>query len=438
MDSTILESKAYEFVGMLEVKPLPESAPPPPAGTRVGEGLVIELGEVEAYKSIKQDPYGEIVALYHATENGMVGMPENKYMQFKDFIVSIQELPGFVNKTVHSFLEEHAFDWLVEIYTTKKARQGLITYLLDKAAEQNKEYIFYFRLQPLILEKTFTIGNAEITFLDDAFLKEEEEKFLLSGKTETDFDGFMNQFTNCALIKVRASGVEDRAKKFAMQEAELAAAVLKCFLYEYSIYGQYKIPDVDHRVNKREASPYIYHYPSDKSTFSIVLMNKGDLVPVEITETLLKKFTEKGLPLFSDFIKTGSNTDLYFATINAIRFFSEITSTINKYEKIVKLVSLFEAVLIDQRTKTGGGETLLVKRLIPKLALSDADKKMAAELAHGFYRIRDAYVHHGQELTVDFQKLSQFQTVAFLFISFLIRQNKTCNDLSSFYQNLNQ
>jgi hypothetical protein len=438
MDTGIINRKAYEFYTMLEVMPFHSMIPPENIGTRVGENPVYNIGEVENLQIIKSDPSGDTISLFYPVENEFVGLPEVKYKLFKGFISTIQEMQVFEEKTTQSFLELNTFDWLIKAFKKKKVEQDIIAYLLDRVKRDYREYIFYFRLKPLILETKFRIGGAEITHLTKEFLKEEEEKFLRVGKSKKDFDEFISNFSNYALLKVTASGVEERAKEGAMKIGELAASVLKCFLHDVSIYGQYKIPDIDHRVMKKEPSPYFYHCSTLESHLIAVIMNKGDLIPVEINELKLQQFKTMGLELFSKFIVNKKDNEVYVATTNAIKLFGEIVSTRNKYEKIVKLISLFEAILIDQRKKNGGGEMLLTKKLLPQLLLTSTDIQTGVELGHNFYRIRNMYVHHGKELPVDYSKLYQFQTITFTFLTYMIRRCEICENWDAFFNVLNQ
>lgn len=433
MDDAAIEKGAYDLIGLLMEVPSPfNSTPPPP--NRVGEGPVHDIGEIDNLRLEQKDHFGEMVARFHVLGYTMVGLYPPQYKLLREYVEQIFVMPEFNEKSTRDFLEEHTFDWLVIIYQTKKAEKSLLNHLRDLVSDQDKTYTFYFRLRPLILEKGFTIGSADITFLTKAFLDAEEEKFIKAGKTKVQFDDFMQQFTDYALVKVSASGVEDRSMAEAKKKAELSVSVLKCFLQSFSVHGQFKMPDVDHNATQKNAAPYMYHYASELSTFTVGLLREGDLAPIEMTAATLLDFEKNGIRSFSECILTPKDNEFYYATISAIKNFGDLVSESNKYTRIVKLISFFEAILIDRNKRIGGGETLLAKGLIPRLPLETSDQTLAAELSHHFYRIRDAYVHHGQENLVYPEKLGQFQTVAFIFLRYLVDLSFTCESFYEFYQ----
>lgn len=404
---------------------------------RAGEEPIIDLGQVKDLKILKNDHYGATVSIFHSIDSHFVGLPEEKYEKFTELINLIHEKCPFYNRATFSFLEKKGFDWLINTYVSKRAEKTLTDYLLDEIERDYDEYTFYFKVHPLIISAPFTIGETEIGFLTDDFLKEEEVKFLRLNKTKEEFDGFFKNFRNSALIKVKRKGVQEKAAEQALKGGELITDILKCLLHEYSVYGQYAMPEIDHRVLTRKASSYLYNHDTDKFSFASSISNTGPIVPIEIDEERNHVFKNNKINLFEGFLKNEKETDIYFGILEAIADFSSLTSTINKYEKIVKLISFFERVVIDRRTKGGSGETILKKKLMPKLLTSEPDVKLGIELTGYFYRIRDAYLHHGVEKHVDYKKLYQFQTIAFRFLHFLIRNCEKHSSWDKFFEMLN-
>lgn len=403
---------AFKFVQLLEERPLIQAGSPPNENL-IGTDPIYDLGEVEDLKILKTEPYGSNVSAFHAVDKNYVGLSEVNYEKFKQFITQIQDIPIFSTKTSFSFIETKSFDWLIDVYKSKKAEKGLIDHLLDRIEEEYKEYTFYFKINPFAIEVPFSIGNAEITFFDESFLDRERRKFTDSGKTIEEFDSLFKDFKNTVLMKVRAKGVESRAQEIAFYEAEIAADILKCLLHEFSVYGQYKLPDIDHRVVKRENSVFIYNYPSDKFSFIFSVLFKGDRIPIEVDKVKFNEQYSRAVEKFSHFLKHSKEDEFYYTIINSIRSFSDITSTNNRYDRVVKIISFFEAIVIDAGTKKGKGETKIKNDVIPKILKTAAEVKLGIELTSYFYRIRDAYIHHRIEKLIDYKKIYQFQTIAF-------------------------
>lgn len=435
IDEASIEKQSFELLDLLIEVPSPISAITSPV-KRVGEGPVFDLGEAENIILETKDHFGQIVSRFKMLSNTMVGLDQLQYKLLRSYTDRIFDMAEFKEKTTRDFLEAHTFDWLTTIYERKKAEKSLLNYLKDVVSDEDRDYTFYFRIRPLILKKGFSIGHAEITFFTQDFFDSEEQKFVKSGKSKEQFNDFMQQFSDCALVKVKASGVEDRAFEDAKKKAELAVAVLKCLLHSYPVHGQFKIPDIDHNATQKNAAPYLYHYPSELSTFTFGLTIMGELAPIEITHMVFEDLEKKGISSFSAIISASRDTDFYHLVIGAIKSYSNLLSESNKYTRIVKLISFFETILIDPSKRTGGGETLLVKTLIPKLSLHDEDQRLLIDLSHHFYRIRDAYVHHGQEKMIDPEKLGQFQSGAFIFLKFLVDIEVRYKSIDEFYDYL--
>lgn len=428
-----LDQKGFELLNLLEPREAPAGAPKSEKPLKVGEAKIIDLGEVSEMKISSTDYYGTNVSAFQSIDKGMIGLPQEKYKVFSQLVTDIHERSPFDEKATYSFIEKHAFDWLIDVYKEKRAAQSLTSFLLSKVDEEYGEYTYYFKLHPLILESPFQIGNTAITFFTDEFLQQEEAKFLLSGSPKKNFDDFFKEFKNTALVKITKPGVQQRAAELAIQQAELVADILRCLLQEYGVMNQHALPDIDHRVKPRKAAVHIYNYQSDSFTFAGTVSNHGPVIPIEINEKLLEEFKRNKLPLFEKFIAGAKDNDFYYAIREAIGLFSELITIQNKYDKIVKLISLFEGIVIDKNGKRGHGETIIKLRLMPKM-LTENDIKLGSELTSNFYRIRDAYIHHRVEKHVDFHKLYQFQTIGFRFLWYLMRLNDSCNSMEEFYE----
>jgi hypothetical protein len=208
-------------------------------------------------------------------------------------------------------------------------------------------------------------------------------------------------------------------------------------LHDYSIYGQYCIPEIDHRFKRKNTSVHIYNYPSEKFTFGFEISNKGDNIPIEINQEKLDTLNANHLEKFSNFLINKKENDFYYLTIDAIKTFSDIVSTNNRYERVVKIISFFEAIVIDTGTKSGKGETIIKSKVIPKILTNPEDIALGIELTRYFYSIRDAYLHHRIHKAIDYIKIYRFQTITFRFLSFIVKNNGKFNSIEEFISFLN-
>lgn len=433
-----INNQAFQLISQLEKRILTPSQQIDESIPKIGEQAIIDLGEITDLKLTNSDPYGNTISIFQSINSHFVGLPEEKYTKFTELITLIHEIPTFYKRATFNFLERTAFGWLINSHISNRAEKTLTDYLLDEIDKDYKEYTFYFKIYPLILSAPFYIGDTEIVYLTDEFLTEEEIKFQQLNKPREEFDDVFKNFKNSGLIKVKEKGVQERAAEQALKHGELIIDILKCLLHEYSIYGQYAMPEIDHRVLNRKASSYLYNHESTEFSFAASISNNGPVVPIEIDGKQHQNFKKNKIQSFETFLKNRTESDLYFAILEAISDFSAVTSTINRHEKVVKLISFFEKVVIDKIKKGGNGETILKKKLMGKLLTREADIKLGIDLTGYFYRIRDAYLHHGAENRIDFKKLYQFQTIAFHFLHFLIRNREKYSSWDKFFEMLNQ
>jgi hypothetical protein len=432
-----LDQRGFELLKLLESREMPGSAGQPEQPPKIGEEVIMDLGEIKDLKYLKTDLYGANISVFQAIESSLIGLSEANYVVFGKLVTEIHERSPFAEKATYSFIESHAFEWLINVYKENRASQSLTAFLLSLIDEECREYAYYFKLHPFVLATPFKIGETEISFFTDEFLQQEETKFLQSGKPKKEFDDLFKPFRNKAIVKISKRGVQERAAELAVREGELIVDVLRCLLHEYAVMGQYVLPDLDHRFKPKNVAVHLYNHAAENFTFGATISNRGPVIPIEVNAALMKDFKQKKIRLFEKFISAPKDNEFHYTVSETIKSFSELVSVQNKYDKIVKLISLFESVVIDKSGKRGYGETIIKQKLIPKM-LKDTEHQLGVELTGYFFRIRDAYIHHGIEKHVDFNKLYQFQKVAFIFLTFLLQLNEHCHSMEAFYEILNK
>jgi hypothetical protein len=319
------------------------------------------------------------------------------------------------------------------VYKAKQAEQSLSDYLLDRLNAEYQVYTFYIPIVPLIIQTPFSIGNTQVSFLSESFIAAEKEKFQSEGNPKERLDDFLIPYRNKALAVVTAKGTFDKARQIAFRNAELSLNVLKCFLHEHSIYNQFKIPDLNYRQFKTEMAPILHSTQSTSFSLEALAFNTKQAAAIDIDEVMINKFNQDKLDKFCHFLTHHKDTEFHLAVSGAIDSFSKYVSTTNWHEKVAKLITFFESILINAQTKQGGGETMLKKHLMPKMFGTSSDCTLGIELTGIFYRIRDAYVHHGFEKPIDARKLYQFQTIAFRFLRWLVELDTKIDNLDAFY-----
>jgi hypothetical protein len=425
-----IDNEIYSFIGRLEKGKL--NGMPDATKDRIG-AAVFDIGPVENVKLLQTDPTGSHISIFQDVDGIMVGLSEKPYSEFKTRISDFQDLPPFDSKASFSFIEEHSFQWLIDVYKAKRAERSLSTYLLDRLDAEYRSYTFFIPIVPLTIQAPFSIGNTEVSFLTESFIAAETEKFETAGNPKEQLDIFLSQFTNKVLATVSAKGTFEKAKQIAFRKATSSMDVLKCFLHEYSIYNQFKIPDLNFRQSISEMTPVLHSTDSDSFSLEALFFRTQHAAIIDIGQDQIAKFNQEKLDKFCHFLTHPKDTEFHQAVSEAIHSFARYVSTTNWHEKVAKLITFFESILINAQTKAGGGENILKKQLMPKMFGSSPDCKLGIELSGTFYRIRDAYVHHGIERGIDARKLYQFQIFAFRFLRWLVELNTQIDTMESFY-----
>jgi len=427
---TVIDNGIYGFLTRLELKQL--NPGPNPTKERIGVE-VYDLGPAYDVKVSQTDPTGSHISLFHDVDGILVGLSEAPYADFKTLIANFQDLSPFDVKASFSFIEEHSFQWLINVYKAKRAEQSLSDYLLDRLDSEYHLYTFYIPIVPLHIQTPFSVGNTQVASLSTSFIVAETEKFQSEGNSKERLDEFLTPFTKKALAIVTAKGTFDKARQIAFRNAEMSLNVLKCFLHEYSVHNQFKLPDLNYRQFKTEMAPVLHSTDSTSFSMEAFAFNTKEVATIDLDEKMIAKFNQDKLDKFCDFLTHPKETEFHLAVSGAITSFSKYVSTSNWHEKVAKLITFFESILLNAQTKAGGGENILKKQLMPKMFGSSPDCKLGIDLSGIFYRVRDAYVHHGIERGIDARKLYQFQTIAFRFLRWLIELDNEHDTLNSFY-----
>jgi hypothetical protein len=426
-----IDNEIFSFINRLEkarINPMSN-----PTEGRIG-AEVYHLGPVQDLKTIKTDPDGSHISVHHDVDGILVGLSEAPYSDFKALIANFLDVPPFDTKTSFSFIEEHSFQWLIDVYKANRAEQSLSDYLLDHLNQEYKPYTFYIPITSLTIKAPFSIGNTQISHLSESFIKDEIAKFEALGKRKERLDDFLKPFTNKTLAVTSAKGTFDKAKQIAFRNAEMSFDVLKCFLHEYSVHSQHKIPDLNYRQSLKQWADVLHRTDSTSFSLESFAFSSQQVVTIDLDEKKLDQFKRDKLDVFCHFLIHSKDTNFHQAVLSAIHSFAKFVSTENGHERVAKLITFFEAVLINAQTKSGGGENILKKQLMPTLFGSTPDCTLGFQLTGAFYRIRDAYVHHGIEKPIDAKKLYQFQTIAFRFLRWLVELDSQIDTLDKLYE----
>lgn len=432
--------EAFKFVEKLSEKEIkkPKTSKDDIKPELKGFGQIIDLGEVSnfGFEEFDEDTY--LTKCKFKNVNGkLVGLETAQYSELKEFILKIYDIIPFFQKCDFKTLLESTFEWLLDVYKNQQARINLLPFLKDKIDSLSKEYHFYFRIKALTIEDKITIGNVVFTFFT-----ENEIVDLYSNTKESNPDRTFEEFKSIykdyfgaitAFVKIR--GVLERANEIAFREAELAVDVLKLFCCNYSTEKLIQMFEVDYRFTQGSSTQYLQLPNGNIKDSTIQLKNLSGNVHVQLGNDFIEKAEIVGLKKFSQFIKVKKNTELYFITIDLIKQLSVIISTHDNYQKTVKSISLFESFCVPKNSSQAKGETILKKKVIPKL-FSVKDTETLSGLIRKHYEIRDKYLHNYIQLPLNKKELAillEYQRFFILKIIDLNQQFVSLDDILAYF-----
>ncbi len=344
---------------------------------------------------------GKPTSKYKSIGGKTVGLATDEFHDFLNLLSRVSEMPEVVGKCDFDFLITNAFDWIIDVFTNKKAEKELIQYLLDKIDENTAAYTFYYRIEGMSIESEFSIGNTLVMFIDDNFI---EKLPKLSEEDSGSPDKTKEYYTDLKGINLRVivNSTFDNSKNIALREAELAVDVLKCFLAGYSLHAYHAIPDLKHRNSNLRRHLY-YAFESDNNPGTTQIQNIGGFIPLPIDNGFLENAEKRGLSTLSGFIAKHYNDELYYEIIGIIQRFAQIVSTYSNYEKITKIISLLEGAILQRSNGRSFGETKIKKGVLPKL--TNTQLELFQDVIGKAYRIRDAFIHNCQEKPIEEETL---------------------------------
>lgn len=423
-----LNSKAAELIPLLEKSKEKASA----KGSEIdenlkGTSLIMDLGEVQDFKTFNADGYGNKVSAFASLKEGYIGLTPTNYRRLQELVIQALEYKQINQKADYEFLETEIFNWLILCYQDKRIKKDLVTYLEDRIDENCKEYIFYFKILALAIEESFLVGDVEISHLSEDKIQSELESLKEIKDDTEELDSFFKEFKEPVLARILSYGVESKAKKAAMLKAELSINALKCFFINESLLQSYQIFDVDFNFNTNDFSSFIYETTEKKFSFQSSFNRIQGAHPIIIKKKRLEELNKSGLIRFSDFISHPKIGSLYQEIVDGINHLGKAISTRNLYDRVVHLISFFERFVAPKDNSKAKGQTRLNNDILPKIPHL-ADVEMYKKYVNRFYRVRDSYIHKRIELPIALEDLFHFQLLGTLLLIYLMELNKNVNE----------
>lgn len=401
----------------------------------LGEKLVGNIGEVSDFKLFQTDPFNskKVKHMFEDIGGKLNGLDIKEYEKFQVFIENIYALEYYSDKFDFETLRKCVWEWVINIYKTKVAETSLTSYLYEAINMLSDEFTFVFRVDSLIIEEGFKIGNCEIK----SFTKEEIETYFqedLKSNPERSFMDYYNSFEinfKSINVQTKSKGVYNRAKEKARWDSENAINVLKCFCTDLSLYPYNKMLDLSHNFQQNVFATLLYTESKSGMNWGFEGTVPGGKFPIAINSKWINTATEEGLTQFSNFIAAKSKTEYSQVLLRAIGLLSEITSTSDNYQKAIKSISLLEFIVTDINGKPFSNVKKVLEYFFIK---SDYDKIIL--VANQFYNVRNSYLHNGRHHPIVIENLRQLLIYQRLLIGKLINLNQRYSTMSELWIDL--
>jgi hypothetical protein len=388
-----------------------------PNGSFVLEKPVVNLNLAGPIVSRPRDINGEVNEIRCLDTSGSFRYSAKTFPKYKKFLENAYKNPAINKKVSFNFLEDKVFDWLSTVYKTKKADKTFSSYLLDEIENAIQSYSVYFLISYLHIPEQFKVGNVEIGYFTSEFFsayaerseKEDTKKFYLDMAERYNAKVF-------AMLNVTAE--KKRAEEIAFEECSLAVDIMKICSNTLVVPKDLLSFDIDRRVQHGEQAKTIIQNKDFEKGLSVNL-RRGH-TPLVMDQQYYSILASR-LKMFNALHKhraLNHRTELQILLERAISKFANALTNRNLHERLTQLFSVFESLLLvgdDSRiidSVTKYGSKIIYKEIKNRKEFVDRVKRM--------YKVRSAYIHHGQNLNYDLTDLKELQVDLFCLLKELV------------------
>ncbi len=420
-----LNNKIFDLVSLVTKKLESKKSKENQDEDLIGIPVLFNLGKVENIKRSRPDGYGNTIEAY----KNDFGLDIQNYRKLRDIANQIIEIEPYANYATVNFIEEHLFDWIIETHKENRAKNEPLNYLQDAFEKDLKKYNFYFRIHALGINSTFKIGQVEFTFFTNDLLLDYSKKFKeqYPEKPEKECELIFKYYISKPIAKVSSKGIQNKAKRNAQREVNLAIDCLKCFLVDESVNSSSKIMDAEYRFTDTFPNSFIYDTSSDKFDFNLQFERTDGIALTSLNKEKIERLFNSGLNEVSEFISSPPENELSKIIINTISSIGNYSSERNLHERVVKIISVYETLFIPLRK--GKGLSIVKSKVLPKI-IGKNELETVIKMYIDFYDIRNKYLHNGLEKHIDIDNLYKVQKITVFLLKRLIRLNKKLTNSS--------
>lgn len=430
MTDSLINKEGFDLISKLSVREIEVNKE---ASTKLdkikGVSEILDLSDrILNHVEDTCDAYGSTVSKFIYLDDKKIGLEIDDYKILQKIAIELLELEFISQKADLKYLESKCFDWLIDIYRNNQAKMDLVAFILESIDTDLKDYEFYFKIEAIGIEESFSIGFVEIFFLDNDKLGNEYSKLNTNISTSRDeFNDIFKHFKNKIIAKIKVRAIKSNAQQIAKREVNLSISALKCFLISESLDISTQILDVDFNSSDTSSSNFLIKDCNDHSVEFNFHQNHG-AAPTIISQSNYTYYKRLGLRKINDFLLGERNTELSIQIENSINQFGEVISTRNLHNRVVRLVSFFESIIVPKTNNKAKGQMFLKNKILLKLPYPNSEK--TRQIINSFYDIRDKFLHNRIEKPVDLTDLFEMQKLGLILLLYLVELNKKMNSIS--------
>lgn len=350
-----------------------------------------------------------VIEIFRTNENGECGFTEKSCEEFYSLVNNISNLEFFERKASLKFIENAAFNWIIDVYENNKANEDILTYLYNSLDDELSDHVFYFPILNLDIENPFKIGNVELLYFSKEYfdqyfeyVKMEDEK----GLEEKYEEFYRENFQGQVMAKITVNAEINKAQELAMRESEIAIDVLKLFSESVMIPEKKMMFDLNYRLTYPTQSNFLTQDLKESKFLDYrISYNNSNTI---INDEKLIFFNDFGLSKFSDFLLFKPKNDLSNLIVQSINLFGTAISNWDLHLRCINIITIVESILLkvdenkdlERRTKV---------RLSKILTSDYSEKQYIISLFSEIYQVRHKMVHKARRIDINSKNLSKVQ-----------------------------
>lgn len=375
--------------------------------------------------------------IYKIIDGIKYGFDDSVYPHFIKFINHLSLIHAFASQASEEFILEETFSWLIDSFIAKRINLQLIPYLQNRIEELTEIRTYHFPVLNLHIDEPFEIGNCKFQYFTKNDFDLYWDQLKTKQATKKEFDELFRKYTGRVFITTTVKGEERKSEEIAFAQAGLAMDVFRLHSPAVLIPAAVFKVDLEKRININYSSDYLVETYKDERVIGITMSAHNE--PFDFNNRLYELVMSNGLEVFSDFINSPKQDDLYNLILHSISFYSFALSISDLHLRVSQLIMIIEGLLLEEGWVTKLQEKTKKRLTVLMFAKGSKEYLILNGVMNSMYKVRHAITHKGIRLPIDKNKLRDFQITLVEFLRKLILLNQRIRnkaDLISYIETL--